>query len=266
MAVIGQQDFWIAGSRVFFQNAADANGALLDLGTVKTVNPQFETTSVQLKDGDGGVNRLVDEVLTDITEKYEVTTNNFSLDNLALFMLANAPEAFTQATTALTDVVHAAVKGTGKYIKLKNTAGEWLYSINTVVVKNNAGAVTYVEGTDYKWVSKERGLIQILAASAIAEGDLLKLTITPNAISGKRLVYPQSGKVIKGKILIVWGRGGNAEQTMREATVSLTPSASSIQIDNYSEMTFSASILSDITAVAPAGRLLQAIGTVTTGA
>jgi hypothetical protein len=265
MAVIGAQDFWIAGSRVFFQNTADANGGLLDLGTVKTVNPQFETTTVQLKDGDGGVNRLVDEVLTDITEKYEITTNNFALDNLALFMLANAPEAFTQATTALTDVVHIAVKGPGRMVKLRNASGDWLYSINTVVVKDTTAATTYVENTDWKWVSKDRGIIQILPGSAIVEGASLKITITPNAISGKRLVYPQSGKVIKGKILIVWGRGGNAEQTMREATVSLTPSSSSIQIDNYSEMTFTASILSDITqTTAPAGKLLQATGALPT--
>ncbi len=263
MGRVGFQEFWITGARLYFTRNSDANAALLDLGVIQSCTPTIESTKLELKDGDGGIRRTVDEVVTDINESYEIVCSNFNMENLALAFMSNAPEELAQTTDKLTAVVHKAVVGPGKYVKLKDANGVYLYNITAAVVKDSDGTTTYVEDTDWKWLSKARGIIQILSTGSIKDGDSITIDITPAAISGKRLLKPQtSSGAIKGKALIVFGRENNTAQTMREAEVSLTPSATSLSSEDYSSFTLTAKVLSDITSVnEPAGRMLQPIGT-----
>lgn len=260
--IIGAQDVWVAGFRVYAIRNDDANAALLDLGTIQSVNPNIATQAISLFDGDGGLRRKIDTTQIEQTETYEITTNNFAADNLSLFYLAPAPEAFSQATTVLNNVVHKAVIGPGKYVKLKDASGNLLYSINTINVTDVAGTTTYVENTDWKWVDKNRGIIQIISGGAITEGTTLHIDITPNAISGKRLIRPLAGTgEIKAKILIVMGRDKNASQTVREFNATLRPNSQSLSPENYGTLSFTAEVLTDISEqTVPAGRLLQFLG------
>lgn len=259
MSVVGMQDYWVAGARFYFVRDDDTNGALIDLGTVQSAAPTIEASKLELKDGDGGVRRTVDEVVTEINESYEVTCNNFNPTNLALAFMSNEPAEFTQAATPLTDVSHTAVIGLGKYVKLKDASGNFLYNITSIVVKNSGGTVTYTEGKAYDWISKDRGIIEILEAGDISDGDTILITITPAAISGKRLIKPQtSGGAIKGTGLLIFGRNNNAQQTVREAAMSITPSNTNIQSEDFSDFAITAKVLGDITdTVTPAGRMLQ---------
>ena len=270
MSVSGYQEFWVVGSRFYFQNDADTNSALLDLGVIKTVSPTMETEKIELEDADGGVRRTVAEAVTKVSETYEIECNNFSLDNLALLFLASStsPATFTQAVTPIADVPHKAVVGPGKFVKLKDADGNWLYSINTITVNNVTAMTTtstlapIAEDTDWEWISKDRGIISILSTGSIADGDDLQITITPNAITGKRLVYPQTGSIINGHAMLIWGRDNNAEQTSREADVTISPSSGNFQVEDFSSLTLSVKVVSDVNEItAPAGRLLQFKGT-----
>lgn len=265
MGVVGQQDLWVTGSRFYFVRDGDANATLYDMGTVDTANPQFNNQVIEALDGDGGILKQIDEALIRQTESYDLATLNCSLDNLAAFYLSAVPETFTQPSGgSIAAVPHKVVLGPGRMCKLKDSAGNWLYNVATVVVKAVGGGTTYVADTDYKIISLPRGIIQFLDASALSEGDTVEITVTLTALTGKRLVRPQTaGAAIKGKGVIVFGRGGNAQQTVREFSMSLTPSAANFQTTDYSKLTFSVKVLSDVTeATYPAGRILQMYGSI----
>ncbi|GAG09742.1 unnamed protein product, partial [marine sediment metagenome] len=260
MTVSGFQEFWVVGSRFYFQNEKVLDKALLDLGTIQVVSPTIEAEKIELEDSDGGVRKVVDEAVSKISESYDIVCHNFNVDNLALLFLANtsSPAEFTQTIDEIQNVPHTAVIGPGQFVKLTNLAGVWLYSITSIIVKSTNPATTttaipLVENTDWKWISKDRGVIEIISGGAISDGDTIYIDIIPVAVTGIRMVYPQTGSIIKGRAMLVWGRNNNTEQTVREAIVTISPSSANFQIEDYSEFTLQAKIVSDITEVtAPA--------------
>jgi len=123
----------------------------------------------------------------------------------------------------------------------------------------DAGSVL-IPNTDYVVVSAERGIVQCVEGGAITTGDV-DVYMDRNALSGDRLLAPQAGSSsIKGQMYLVWSRDNNDKQTVREARVSVTPSSSNIQIDDYSEMVFTVTVLSDVNTSGSAGRMLQFAG------
>jgi len=269
MTVSGVQEFWVVGSRFYFQNDDFANEALLDLGVIQVVSPTIETEKIELEDADGGVRRVVDEAITKMSETYDLVCNNFNLDNLAMLFMADkdSPATFSQTATEIQNVPHVAAIGPGKHVKIKDLAGTWLYNLTSIVVKPQNPATTttpipLVEDTDWEWVSKERGIINIIADGAISDLDVLYIDIIPVVLEGSRLVYPQTGAILKGRAMLVWGRGNNLEQTVREADVTISTSAANFQVEDYSDFTLQAKVVSDVLETTePAGKLLQFKGT-----
>ena len=187
---MSQQDLWIAGARIYLQRLDDSSESLLDMGTVQPFGSSPQVEKAELWDSDGGVNTLVEESITKYDESMEITCYNLALDNLALFYMASMPTAFTAPTgAALQDVSHKAVIGANKYVKIKDAAGAWLYNVTDVVVTNDDDSVTYVEGDDYE-LRGDRGLLRILAGGAITDGDTIKIDVTLNSTTGKRLLLP----------------------------------------------------------------------------
>jgi hypothetical protein len=133
MSVVGGQDFWVTGSRLYFQK--DAVSAvvqpLLDLGTIQVANPSLEVEKIQLKDSDGGLKVLVDEAVTGLAESYDITCNNLNLDMLSLMFLAQSPEAFVQAAGAKT-VVHWCTPGRLLKIVDNDAAATPVFSLSTI--------------------------------------------------------------------------------------------------------------------------------------
>ena len=98
--LVGSQDFWIVGSRFFFEpnlaGTTTRSGEMIDLGTVDTISPQIATNIAELKDAESGVVRLVDQGLVSIDETYSITIKNFNFRNLQI-LFAGKPQAETQA-------------------------------------------------------------------------------------------------------------------------------------------------------------------------
>lgn len=110
--VVGFQDPWVVGSR-FYYRRDPIDGAVqpfLDLGVIQTASPAVETTRLELFDADGGLGRLFDSAVSRITEAYDITVNNLSLENLALLLLAKPPKSFSQTAEEKT-VDHVVQKG-----------------------------------------------------------------------------------------------------------------------------------------------------------
>jgi len=335
MAVVGFQDFWVTGSRFYFQRepVSSVVQPFVDLGVIQVASPTLEITKIELKDSDGGVKRVVDQKVTEINETYDITCSNLNGDNLSLLFLSAAPEAFSQSATqvesspvyshpgrlvklldangipifgitsveavtkatnyalvsitsstktivvtgdcssVMTVGVKIAVVGSvqptddGIYTVASSSYGAPNTSIivtETVAVDATAGGTVseaYILDTDWEVVSLERGIIRMIDGGAFATAANIDITFTPRAISGARLIKPQSSRgEIKGKGWVIWGRENNASQSMREADVSITPSSGKLDIEDYSNFVLQAKVLSDVTLVQPAGRLLNWLG------
>lgn len=266
--IVGFQDLWVTGSRFYFRRDDDVNSALIDLGTIDTSSPAIETTSIECKDGDGGKLVTIAEALTEIKESYEVNCKNIAGASMALLFHSVVPTTFTQPTD-LSAVPHIGVIGAGKFVKLHAGASDdsdFVYSVASVVVKGSGGTPTYVLDTDYSLTSLQRGIIECLSGGAITDGLALEIDLTLTALTGERLLKPQTAGAIKGDAFLIWGRNDNSRQTVREFRASLSTSAVGFAIEDYSNFTLSAQVLSDLTdTIMPAGRVLNFLGTLPTG-
>lgn len=265
MGQSGFQDFWIAGSRVYFKrDDVDGNDQpLLDLGVVQSATPNFEITEVELKDADCGIRKTVARQVTDFTETYAVELSNFNPQNLSLLFLAEPPEDYTQSATQQVDV--AQWEGhKGYLLGIIDGNGDRVHALTSVdTVKDSTGTTTYVEDTDYEIVDLDRGLIRIIEAGSMVEGDEPLITFTPTAISGLRLIRPQTEQRIEGWLELYYSREGCDQQTVRRARASIAPSGSTISSEDFSTINFNITILSDPTdSDEPAGELIYFKGTV----
>lgn len=120
------------------------------------------------------------------------------------------------------------------------------------------------DGLDWTLVNLDRGLVKLISGgpSGFAAAANVKIAFTTKTLSGIRQMLPQTASQIKGTGILIYGRGGRTEETVREARISITPDSASITDDDYSSMVLRVSVLNDPTAVIPAGRFLQYKGAV----
>lgn len=185
---IGTQDFWIAGSRFFFEK----NGKMSDFGTIDVVNPEISPSVVDLKDGEKGVLRLLDKALTQVDETYNVTVKNFNLTNLQYLFLgssftgsaasgANAASTALKAKSiSLEDLNNIGTTATvtgqpitgikGVYLmQLQNAAGENLRNCNsTTLITITIGGQAQTQGVHWDFYDRAKGIIRINTIGAIA--------------------------------------------------------------------------------------------------
>jgi len=132
----------------------------------------------------------------------------------------------------------------------------------TLIYKAAADTGTVFEqDVDWEVVSTDRGLLRIIDGGAIVAASAV-VAFSTAALTGTRIFNPQDGGEVQGTMLLVWGRSNNAEQTVREARVSVTPSAGNIQIDDFSSVTLTFRVISVLTSDVPAGRMLHFKGAV----
>ena len=337
MSQVGFQDYWVAGSRMYFRRdpVDSVVQAWEDLGTIQTVNPAITPEEATLVDPDGGVQTVVDQALVSIEESYDVTMNNLSLSNLSKLWLSSSPEDFTQTATYAKEVTHSLIAGSLMKIHDSDTDATLLYGLNSIsgVYSGSplledltdvdasartltfAGSITVADGdailipsdatltnignartftasgaqtsttitvsetpagdetgltvsskygtgvlkigVEWDTVSVDRGLIKLVEGGGVASGDFT-VSFGMAALSGDRLLKPQTIKgTIQGKAILIYSRGNNTDQTMREMDVSVTPNSSNVQDSDFSNIVMTFKVLNDLTSSDPAGRVLQ---------
>ena len=220
--IVGNQDLWIVGSRFYFEAGASGSGKLVDLGTVDVISPQLTTNIAELKDGDKGILRLLDQSITQIDEVYNITVKNFNLANLnTLFLgggwtgsstaVSGSSSAFDAVKISLEDINN--IGGTintgetitgagGLYLFQMMASGEPVRNFVGTGGSLTIGGIAQTENTNWKWYDKSRGIIQILSladsaageyspditvssgrATALVGGSALDVVYTPNSAS-----------------------------------------------------------------------------------
>lgn len=348
MSVVGFQDFWVTGTRFYFkrEDQAGIEQPLLDLGVIQTASPKLEVTNITLDDADGGIKQIADQLVTKISEAYDITCSNLNHDNLGLMFLSNSPAAFTQSAAAQ-KVAH--YSWPGRLVKIKDSAGVPLFSLSAIagvyagtapqtrvitgivastktitfsggafspaltngdpvivsptglanianaktytvasststtcvvvetvaadetaitgeLIGKASGTTIYTPTTDFVVQSLDRGILKMVSTGAFSVAGNITPVIGTNAISGLRLLNPQSLKgIIKGKGWLYYGREGNNRQTVREAIMTLSPSSANFSVDDFSNFVLNAQVITDLTQTTDvAGRLIGFKGSLPT--
>lgn len=269
MAVAGAQEFWVAGARVFIQPDPAAGTTedeyLLDFGVITEVDANIETEEAVLKDPDGGIMKKVDEVETSREESYNVTIANFSPDNLNILYGGDTVQNFSQVATPVTGVSHRAHPG--RLMKIHDASGVWVYNLASVdQVATVGGSPVFVEDTDWEVVDLARGIIRIIAGGAIDPETDVEVDYTLTAITGNRLIRPQTGKgTVQAKVGLFIGRCENAQQHVREMRCSINTEEINIPPEEHATWVAKMSVIQDASSTTePFGRLLHFVGDVPT--
>lgn len=265
MPTVGFQDIWVVGARVFFRRDPILTivQPIRDLGIVTAFTPNIETEEAECEDTDGGVRVVVAKQVTRAEESYDLELKNLGPDGLSDLFLSTPAEEFTQSSTPVVDADQLATNPVRKgfLLPIETALGVHVQDLASIdAVKDPTGVTTFVEGVDFDVTSLQRGFIRIIEGGSIVEGDLLKLSFTPNAISGLRKIIPLGQTLIQGDIEIYLGRENNTRQTVRKGRASLLPTGTAFAIDAFSTYTLQATFLSDLTLAEPAGDMVSFLG------
>jgi len=260
MTLVGAQDVWKTGTRVYVIESTD--GPLLDLGTIDVVSPNMEVEEARLEDSDGGIRKTILREVTKLTERYDVTLFNLNMRNLRYLFYSEDVVDYSQSS-AQTTTIPLPLWEANK-VKIKNGNGDFVYNLNAVDAIRN-GSTTVVGATLYE-VDLARGIITFgntTSYRAATDGQLGEIDYTSATIAdGARLLRPQSKEGnFSGTIILVWGRGNNQQQTVREFTGTIIPAAGAFSDSEYSNFPVSIEVEADIDETEPAGRLLYFKGT-----
>lgn len=169
--------------------------------------------------------------------------------------LANLLNAGTYTVVSATDLGATTAIVVEEDFAANETAitGGLLYKADS----GDSGTI-YGEDVDWETVSADRGMIRMIDGGALVAEDDVKIDYVTAAITGNRLFNPQSleGNV-QGRMILIWGRDNNDEQTAREMNVFISPNGSNVTADDFSNIVLSVTVLNDLTAAIPAGRMIQ---------
>lgn len=116
-----------------------------------------------------------------------ITLDDLDKDNLALVFLGNtSAESVTGAT--ITD--EAAVGYKNMIFKTAHR------KISAVTLTDSAGTTTYVLNTDYEITDADLGLIKVLAAGAITDGEALKVDYTYGSMTSNKVQGGTNSNII----------------------------------------------------------------------
>jgi len=186
--------------------------------------------------------------------------DRFILSPTGLANVANAGTYQISSLTASTIVTVETPVANETAVQVKLSHGE-----------SSPGATLGVPVTDWSVESLDEGLLRTAPTWAIPGGSLdtpitVRVVYAVKALTGRRLLLPQTAASIVGEGALIFGREGNTMKTVRQARYSLVPQSMDTPLPNsgYASYVIRATVISDLTAVEPAGVLRWTVGDVPT--
>lgn len=238
-------EYAIPRGRVYFDRF---DGAGLPTGEIALGNcPGFtftaDTEKAEHFSSETGLAEKDAALIVKVNRTGKLTCDNFSMANLALFV-SGSEETQSQSAGTVTDELHTVSKGRIYQLGAGALAPAGVRLISTVVVKNEAGAVTYVLGTDYV-LDTDLGRLQIIAAGAIADASVVKVTYTTGAKSWPRVKSGATAEV-SGALRVIADNASGTNRDWFMPKVTLTPSGDLPIIQegtDFTSMEFSVEVL-----------------------
>lgn len=141
--------------------------------------------------------------------------------------------------------------GTYTIAAITGSGPTWTLEVEEVIggANSTGGSVyddAYVEDTDWEVVDLDLGLVRLISGGAFgtaADVRVIAVTAEVTDAEGLRRLYPNEVNKIEGDAIIVWSRAEDADRTVRRCRISLRPASATVQVDNYSNMVLTGSVL-----------------------
>lgn len=216
-------EYAIPRGRVYF-DPFDANG--LPTGEIPLGNcPGFtftaETEKAEHYSSEAGLAEKDAALIVKVNRTGSLTCDNFSLDNLALFV-SGSKETQAQAAGDVTGEAHTVQQGRIYQLGVSNTAPAGVRNITDVVVKSSDGLTTYVLGEAYN-TDLELGRIQIIKGGPIADATAIKVDYKTTLKSWQRVKSGATAEV-SGALRVIADNASGTNRDWYMPKVTLTPS------------------------------------------
>lgn len=216
-------EYAIPRGRVYF-DPFDANG--LPTGEIPLGNcPGFtftaETEKAEHFSSESGLAEKDAALIVKVNRTGSLTCDNFSLDNLALFV-SGTKETQSQSAADVLDEAHTVSPGRIYQLGVSDSAPAGVRNITDVVVTNSAGTTTYVAGTDYN-TDLDLGRLQIITGGAIAAATAIKVDYKTTLKSWQRVKSGATAEV-SGSLRVIASNASGTNRDWFMPKVTLTPS------------------------------------------
>lgn len=210
------------------------------LGNCPQFNLSKNSQTLEHRNSMGGLRRLDKSINLDLSYKGAIKTDDFSFQNLSLWMGAYIDGTTITASTGATYTI--ASPRTGFWYQIGQSAANFHGDrrISSVVVAHLS--TTYVEGVDYQ-LDTANGLIYIIGSGAISSST--SITITYNIGGSTRRSLVATSDTIEGELLFIARNPVGPSYNCRIPRCSITPTGdlSLITDGQFVEMGFDISTL-----------------------
>lgn len=216
-------EYAIPRGRVYF-DPFDSNGALtgeIPLGNCPGFTFTAETEKAEHFSSESGLAEKDAALIVKVNRTGSLTCDNFSLDNLALFV-SGTKETQSQSAGDVSDEAHTVQQGRIYQLGVGSGAPAGVRNITDVVVTSSDGLTTYVLGTAYN-VDLELGRLQIIAGGPIANGTAIKVDYKTTLKSWVRVKSGSTAEV-SGALRVVADNASGTNRDWYMPKVTLTPS------------------------------------------
>lgn len=216
-------EYAIPRGRVYF-DLFDANGigtGEIPLGNCPGFTFTAETEKAEHFSSEAGLAEKDAALIVKVNRTGSLTCDNFSLDNLALF-ISGTKETQSQAAGNVTDEAHTVKQGRIYQLGVGSGAPAGVRNITTVVVTSSDGLTTYVAGTDYN-TDLDLGRLQIIAGGAIADDTAIKVDYATTLKSWSR-VKSGTASEVSGSLRVIADNASGTNRDWFMPKVTLTPS------------------------------------------
>jgi hypothetical protein len=175
------KDYTLGKGEVYFDNGTGERY----LGNTTVFNVTVESETLDHFDSDEGIRVKDDSTILEVNRTGTITTDNISIENVALFLMGD----MSTVTQAATPVVDEEIDGVleGRFYQLGKTTNnpQGVRGVTAVTVEI-APSTLAVLNTDYT-LDAAMGRIYIVEGGAIDDGDDLLVSYTPVANSRQRV-------------------------------------------------------------------------------
>lgn len=203
-----------------FVGGTQRPGGFRYIGNTPAFGVSYATQELDHFGSDHGVGELDFSIATQVTRSGTVTTDNISLENLALSFLGTK-STNTQTATAAGAVIEPTIIGVKQGFEYQLGYGvspAGARNITNVVVK--VGAVAKVLATDYT-VDLVRGIVAIIEGGGIANG--ASIDVTYDRVAGSYDQVISGGTPFEGALLFVADNPAGPNTDYLMPWVRLTP-------------------------------------------
>lgn len=177
---MGINNYTLPKGKLFF-DPFDATGAVTGeryLGNTPGADLSIATTVLDHYSAESGINEKDESMVTQIDRKLSITSDNMSLDNVALFVIGGIA-TLTQAVGPVAgETVGPVIQGRYYQLGVSTANPTGVRNISAGVIKN--GATTYVSGVDYE-LDGPLGRLYIVPGGAIADATSVTADYTKSA-------------------------------------------------------------------------------------